>query len=218
MRKLLLTTAIAAALTMGCATGPSYDATTLAEAERLELVPVEKSRFDQTFGLERSLWIETRDVFIADLQTANTVIDKPLVDGRFRNKTWMLNEKEKAGLNKLYKKALQRQLEQQGYAVQHAPTANALVISAELLALDPTAPKDDIGGRSAFEGFVTEGAGSATIAFDVSQNDRVLLQIEDQRDAGHSWGVNNRFHNTQDVRQLFNSWTHSLLAQLDIKS
>ena len=65
------------------------------------------------------------------------------------------------------------------------------------------------------ETYYTEGAGRATIRFEISDNDELSKVFESSRDAGSFWRENDRFSNTQDVKRMFKSWGGYLVKKLD---
>ncbi len=218
MKNIAIATLIISAIISGAATAGIATAHDLAEAERLELVQRKSKHFDLAFNGDTSEVRELKKIYIDDLDMANVKVDQPDSYRLSSNGDWELTEKDKIGLNNIYKSALRKRIEKQGnYSVVDAPGSDVITIQADLLELDPAAPKDDFKNRAPRDKYLSYGAGSATIQFTVSdQNGDVLLIAKDHRDAGHEWGINDRFQNKSDTKRLFNSWAKSLVKQLNL--
>jgi len=214
MKNLLVSLALMSTLMTGCAAGPQYSAVNIESAQAMSLVAVDSKYFDQVFVGDLALIDGTRKVFIETIDLDSVAIDQPDSVRHSPRSEWVLSGKDKAGIEALYHKSLRKQFEQAGYTLVSAPAADVLVVDGKLLALDPSAPKDDIKSRSAFERYVSQGAGNATLAIEISLAEEIVLKLEDKRDAGSEWELNDRFHNAREVRQLFGKWARGLVHSL----
>ena len=156
---------------------------------------------------------------INELKFDGIVIEQPPREFSARNKEWVLEEKDKAKLAKLYREAVEKELTKGGYPLATAPGKGVLRVTAKLLRIAPTAPKDDFKSRPLSRtAYLTEGAGEMFIgaAFSDGESDEVLALIKDSKEGGHTWRLNNRMNNIGDVRRIFSSWARQLRARLDI--
>ncbi len=159
---------------------------------------------------------EAPSVYVGDLDFSELEIHQP--DDRHMRpaREFELNEEELEGLNEMYREAVTRSLSRKD-RYQPVETADAaeLVISATLLDIRPTAPKDDFRSRDPFADYYTRGAGSAKIRITVDGPDGEVLSFEDRNDAGWDWQENNRINNRRDVKRMFGSWGSTLVKKLD---
>ncbi len=159
-------------------------------------------------------------VYVEDLDLAELTIHQPTSFGVTRNRDFELTEKDRGNMQEMYRTAIEKALlKKNRYSIVSDAAEAHIVVNAELLEIRPLAPKDDIHGRPTNQVYYTEGAGSAKIRFTVSTDAGADVVIENRRDAGRDWGKNDRFHNKQDVKQMFGSWGRYLVKQLnDIES
>jgi hypothetical protein len=211
MRKTIAIAALALAIAF-----PAGAATITPElADEHGLVAMKSRHFDDVVGKSMAPLGEVAAIYITDLDFSEVEIDEPDRYNTPRERGWKLTEKDVENLNALYRAALVERIEKGGgYRVVAEPGEGVLTISAAMLELNPAAPKDDFSSRDAFTKYVTEGAGSAKISFTVSSGDDVYMVINDYRDAGNDWGINDRMRNRHDVKRLFGSWAGSLARQL----
>ncbi len=215
MRKIATATIIA--LTV-LATSPvaavSFNDQQRADAQAAGLVEMKSRYFDEVYGQSTAPIAGLTKIYIEDLDMENVEIDQP--DGGRVRYEWELTEKDRAGLNEWYRDAMAQRIEKlDGYQIVNAPGTDVITISAELLELDPTAPKDDFRSRDAGTSYYTEGAGEMTIAIEVSQGDTVYLELVDDEDAGRNWGYNSKVRNQSDVKWVFKRWADRLVKQMD---
>lgn len=137
-----------------------------------------------------------------------------------RRTTWQLNENDRAALQKAFKEVFERELAETGdYQIVSEPGPNVMRVSAAITRIAPTAARDDARSRNIGRSRVyTEGAGSMTIAFGLSdsQTNEVFAIVKDSRNGSPTWNVNNSVTNMSDVRFMFNRWARMLRARLDI--
>lgn len=153
-----------------------------------------------------------------NLDLSYVVVEQPYSRGYPHWRHWELTEKDRLKLTELYRTAMLRQLQEQGgYEVAETDGEGVMTIKVYLLEIAPNAPKDDLRSFGVRGKVISQGAGSATIAFELydAASGNILAAGKDRRDAGNSWGANNRFNNLQDVRQLFNTWARLLRKHLD---
>ena len=136
-----------------------------------------------------------------------------------RNKPWVLEDRDKDSLRKIYREQMSSELRDSGYPVVGEPGPDVLRVSARITAIAPNAPKDDFGSRPAGRSYyITEGGGSIQMAavFSDAATGDVLAIMKDNKSATSSWGMNNRIANTADVARVFGSWARQFRARLDI--
>jgi hypothetical protein len=155
-------------------------------------------------------------VYINDLDLGKLEIQAPTGDFSVRSRTFELTDKERSGMIEMYKEAVEKVVDGNAdYEIVASAEDADVVIEAELLKLNPIAPKDDARSRGVMEQYFTEGAGSATIRFEISDNEDLSIVFESTRDAGRFWGENDRFSNTQELKRLFKTWGSHLVKKLD---
>jgi hypothetical protein len=158
---------------------------------------------------------ESPKIYIEDLGFSNLTITEPSDRATFPHRKFDLTEDELDGMNSLYRLSIKKEIAgKAGYQVVENAEEADFVVGAELLKLNPAAPKDDFHSRGGFEKYITKGAGSASIRFVVSKDGDAVLESEDRNVAGHDWRENDRFSNQQEVKRLFRSWSRSLVKQL----
>jgi len=159
---------------------------------------------------------EVTRVYVDDLDLAELKIESPRSGGSIRSRDFELTADERADIATMYKDAVEDAIGgSKSYEIVEDADGAEVVIQADLLNIRPTAPKDDFRSRNAMETYYTEGAGRATIRFEISDNDELSKVFESSRDAGSFWRENDRFSNTQDVKRLFRSWGGYLVKKLD---
>ena len=180
-----------------------------------DLVEPEKTYFDDVVVGELQT-LDTRQVYIAPLVSENVEIDEPSSDIRTRpGQDWTLNAEEHAGIQEMYRQAMERRFAQDDYVIVDQPGPNTLVISAELTELEPLAPKDDRYNRYPSDTYYSEGAGDAGIEITVTYNGETVLAATDERRMGNRWQENDRFHNKIEFKRLMTRWANSLMNQLE---
>ena len=184
------------------------------------LYPVENPRVDFAIvrpDLDISKFTQLK---VDPLDVSNIHIIEPDLSGSlYRARKWTLTDAEKQLVAELYTDMMQKYLQDKGsYRIVDEAGANVLRISAALLEIRPNAPKDDFKSRPAGRTKIyTEGAGSMTIGIDFydAQSGEILARMLDRRDAGRTWGENNRVTNRGEIMQLFASWARLLNSRLE---
>jgi hypothetical protein len=175
-----------------------------------------KGPFDQMWRDTAALG--TTKVYVAELDLSGLEIEEPDAWRTARERNFELTSREHTGLQDMYNKAVRKALKAlEGYEVVGTPTADAVEIRAELVEIDPIAPKDDLAHRSSRK-YVSKGAGSMTIAFAVSVDGQVIMRAVDRRQVGHVWQKNDRFNNLKEVRRVMKSWAKTLARELPATS
>jgi hypothetical protein len=155
-------------------------------------------------------------VYIQDLSTELVSIQQPNHHRRSILKKWTLNQKDIDGFKQLYRKAFEKKFSAKaGYTIVNAPGDDVMTISAQLLELAPSAPKDDFRSRDHNVKYISSGAGTAKIEIAVIVNGAAILMVKDDRRAGYQLAKNDRFSNRREVAQMFNSWASKLFKQLN---
>ena len=135
-------------------------------------------------------------VFVEDLDFSSLEIAAPVGQYAAHRARFELSANELAGMNDMFQQGLTRAIaKSDDYEVVTSADEADLVVHAQLLKLNPAAPKDDFKSRSAWTKYVSRGAGRATVRFVVNDHDLDLLDVETQREAGNTWRTNNRFNN-----------------------
>ncbi len=167
------------------------------------------------FVASSALASEPPRVYVSDLDVSKLEIESPR-DHRFPYRgEFELSDKELAGLQELYVSSVSTALQRKSQFVLVESAAEAdFVVSSELLKLMPAAPKDDLRHRDVNERLVSYGAGQALLRVEIVRDEIVVAEIEDVRDAGRDWGINDRFHNKQHVKRMFSSWGSKIAKQL----
>lgn len=159
---------------------------------------------------------EPAQVYIDALDVAKAEIAEPQSYNRLSGRDFELSDEEWAALASLYKQEVEKVIDREDeYVIVADAEAADYVIEGELLKLRPLAPKDDNKSRMPGERYVSQGAGSVKLRIVISDADSEIQVLEDSRDAGNSWGRNDRFSNRIDAKRMFNGWGHSLVKALD---
>jgi hypothetical protein len=157
-------------------------------------------------------------VYVAPLVTKGVEIVQPASSTRTASK-WELTDEERAKLSDYFQESMGRELSRDGgYEVVTEPEAGTLIITGRLVALAPTAPKDDFRNRPFGRSrVITEGAGSLTLALAVhdAQTGEQLATAIDSKSDSSAWGSNNRVSNVAAVKRIFNRFAIQLRGGLE---
>lgn len=153
-------------------------------------------------------------VFIAPLSMDKTEIIQPTSSKASR--PWLLEEKDKQVINNSYQTMMTKYLvDEGGYQLATEPGVGVMVIQGVIVALAPSAPKDDGRSRastSARSRTFTDSAGRITMAM-VIVDGETGKQLVKWVDARSGWGgmrSNNSVSNLSDVNLIFSSWGSQL--------
>ncbi len=161
-------------------------------------------------------------VYIAPLNLDKVTIVQP-TSTPTNKKPWVLTDKDKELLSERYQEIMTKYLQEEksdskGYEVVNAPGEGVLQLSSVIMAIAPTAAKDDFKSRPVGRSRVfTEGAGSMTIglAINDSVSGKALITAVDQRRGWGTYRSNNRVTNMSDVNLMFGNWANKLRHSLD---
>lgn len=186
-----------------------------------DLHKVDNSRADMAYVNPDADFSKYSKVLLMPLGVDNVEIKQPDSSGSINrhSKNWELTDADKLKLQEIFHEAMSKQLEDKGdYPVVSEAGDDVLHIQARLIAIAPSAAKDDNRSRSAGRSTVyTDGAGAMAVgvAFADSETGEVLGLMKDSRSTNNNWGRNNSVSNMSDVRQMFNSWALSIRKGLD---
>lgn len=159
-------------------------------------------------------------IMLDPLDVSKVEIVQPPRSSTNRRNEWVLNDSDKANLQKSYREVFTRELQETGdYEIVTGPGPDVLRISAVLTGIRPNAAKDDNRSRGIGRSRVySAGAGSMSIAFGFSDSEsgEILAIVKDARSGSPAWGVNNSVSNMSDVRFMFGRWARMIRARLDI--
>lgn len=215
----MLAALAASALILGCSTTPEVQTGPDAEVIGGTLHRVDHSRADIAYIDPNADFSRFSKVMIEPLGVNNIEIIQPDTRGSMmRRGDWELNDKDRQGLQEMYRAAMVKQLQERGhFPVVDEPGDDVLLISAMITAIAPSAAKDDNRSRPAGRSYViTEGAGSIAVAvtFADSETGEVYALVKDSRGTANNWGLNNSVSNRADVQRMFNSWAIQLDSNL----
>lgn len=215
MKQFSIAMILVASVLGGCATSTSQAKINEAMANPSQLAEQRHSNFDSLTVQKQLQDSGLKRIFFAELGLEETVINQPSkIANGLRNK-FALTEKDKIGLSTLFNSSIARYFSiENGFITVDDPDDADMIITADILKMQPTAPKDDIKSRSMNTRFYTEGSGSMTVEFNVYENEQFVMKIEDSRDAGRLWGQNMKLNNKQNVKTLFKAWARDLAEVL----
>lgn len=152
-------------------------------------------------------------VFVKDLITNKASIKQP--SGASRGNEWELTVKEQNGIRNLFAKSLEKSLEERKDLIMVKEESNAdYIVSAKLVRLSPTAPKDTFHDRQPMAVYVTRGAGSITIEFTIA-NQGMAKVVKLHQVIGQHWGVNDRFTNQMQTTRVFKRLAKQLTEEIE---
>ena len=154
--------------------------------------------------------------YIEPLDASSTEVDFRPDSRIYPRGDWTMTDKDRQRFAKQYHDAMTRALLAKGYSLLQTPAAGVLVVKSQLLEIAPLAPKDDFKNRDRTKKYVSQGAGSLTIALQLHDgaDDRLLASVEDKRVAGYRWQRNTRFNNQHEVRLVFASWARQFTSHM----
>ncbi len=163
-----------------------------------------------------------KKIYIAPLNLDKVEIIQPTSSPTNR-RAWELTDKDKELLAQRYQEVMTKYLAEDkadnpGYEIVNAPGDGVLQLSSSILAIAPTAAKDDFKSRPVGRSRVfTEGAGSMTIGFAIndSVSGKTLITAVDQRRGWGTYRSNNRVTNMSDVNLMFGNWANKIRHGLD---
>ena len=207
-------------LVAACGGTPEVQTGDGAEVIGDNLHKVDNSKADMAYVDPNVDFSKYNKILLLPLGVDNVEIKQPSSSGsmsRNKNKNWELTDEDKVKLQKAFREAMVKQLEDKGhYPIVTEPGDDVLTIQASLIGIAPSAPKDAnmSAGRSRT---YTDGAGSMAVmvAYGDSESGEVLGIMKDSRSSNTNWGRNNSVSNMSDVRSMFNSWAVTIRSGLD---
>jgi len=129
---------------------------------------------------------------------------------------WVMTDKDRQRFAKQYREAMTNALLAKGFNLVDTPAEGVLQVKSQLVEIAPLAPKDDFKSRDVTKKYVSQGAGSLTMALQLHDgaDDRLLVSVEDKRVAGYRWQRNTRFNNQHEVRLVFSGWAKQFASQM----
>lgn len=217
--KLIAAVAMVGTLT-ACSSTPTVQTGEDAEVIGGTLHKVDKSRAQLAYVDPDADLGKYNRVLIRPLGVDNIEVIQPTASrSTSGNNNWEITDRDKAALQKAYRDAMVKQLQERGdYPIVSEPGDDVLEIAATITAIAPTAPKDDSRSRTAGRSTVyTEGAGSIAVmvVYGDSETGEVLGLAKDSRSSNSYWGQNNSVSNMAEVRRMFDSWAIQIRDGLD---
>ena len=213
----------AVTLVSACSSTPEVQTGEDAEVIMDSLHKVDNSRTDLAYVDPNADFSKYQKVMLMPLGMDNVEIIQPDSSSsmtRSNRGNWELTDSDKEKLQEIFQESMTKELEKKdGYAIVTEADDDVLQIQAAVLAIAPSAPKDDGRSRSVGRSQVyTQGAGSmaVVVAFADSETGEVLGLMKDSRATNSStWGRNNSVSNLSDVRMMFSSWARGIRDGLD---
>jgi hypothetical protein len=224
MFKKILATIGAISLMTACTSTPEVQTGADAEVIMGGLHKVDNSRADLAYVDPNTDFSKYHKIMLMPLGMDNVEIIQPNSSSsasRINRGNWELTDGDRENLQTIFHESMVKHLETKGgYEIVTGPGDDVLQVQAAILAIAPSAPKDDFRSRSAGRSQIyTQGAGSMAVmvAFADSETGEVLGLMKDSRASNSAayWGGNNSVSNLSDVRIMFNSWATGIRKGLD---
>ncbi len=195
-----------------CAKQPTIQTGSDAEVIGDNLYKVENARANAVFINPDADYSQYKKILVMPLVLDDVKIVQPSSSRPSRK--WALTDSDKEKLKKSYQESMASQLPKGGaYELATEPGEDVLILEAHLVAIAPTAPKDDFRSRPIGRSrIITEGGGALTLAVSLndSQSGTPLAQFIDQRKGSTLSGSNTRVSNLAEVKRMFNYWAASI--------
>ena len=209
-------------LMVACAQQPSVQSGSDAEKLGDNLYKIDNAKVKEAYVDPDADFSAYTKIILAPLDLENVNIIQPS-KGSFNHKEWTLEERDKDTLSERYQAIMVKYLQEDkpdnpGYQIVTEAGEGVLVVSASIIALAPSAPKDDGRSRSIGRSYVfTQSAGTMTIGLLVSdaQTGKSLITAADKRSGWGNYSRNNRATNLADVNLVFGNWANKLRHSLD---
>lgn len=215
MKAFLIVLMVVSLLT-ACSFNKPHEKNLAKEAEPLGLTEVKSSKLDSVFVADQVGIANYKHVILEPLDMSAVKIRKP-TNISFVNETpWELNDQDRNYYQEKYTQAMKKEwLDKSGLTQVDKATEQTLIVKAVLKEIAPLGSKDDFKGRPAITKVYSEGVGTMTINFQLSDatTGKVLALVSDQRDLGKIWEENNRVTFNQQVRLAFTAWASRLQKQ-----
>lgn len=161
-------------------------------------------------------YADAPSVNIQDLDASHVKITQPDAFRHVSRHDFELTAEDVEGMQDMYREGVQKAFAKKGeYVITTDAETADIIVNAALINLRPAAPKDDNRSREPWNDYYSKGAGSAKIRFEIIDSDGTLTVKESNRDAGHTWQRNDRFHNRRDVKNMFDGFGRYLVKELN---
>ena len=182
-----------------------------AEAEPLGFTQVKNRFLDRVYFNPKINLKEYQQLQFTDLDVSKVEVRQPPESYARFNEPWVLNDKDRAYLQKKYLEQFNKELIDSGDFKAAGGAGKTLLIKSTLLEIAPSAVKDDIQSRD-MEKIYTEGAGTMNIRMEIydAETNSLIGLVGDQSDLGKRWQENNRPNNQREVSLAFSRWATSL--------
>jgi len=208
-------------LLAACSSTPEIQTGDDAEVIMGDLHRIDHSRADLAYVNPDADFGKYTKILLMPLGVDKVEIKQPSSSGSLNrhSRDWELTDDDKLKLQQVFHDAMSKELQEKGgYPLVTEPGDDVLQIQARLIAIAPSAPKDDYRSRSVGRGAVyTDGAGAMAVgvAFADSESGEILGLMKDSRSTSNNWGRNNSVSNMADVRRMFSSWAMGIRKGLD---
>lgn len=216
MKKSVLILMGSLALITACSITKPHEKNLATEAEPLGLTEVESATLDSVFVADNVGIANYKYVVLEPLDMSAVKIRKPANISFVNDTPWELNDQDRNYYQEKYTQAMKKEwLDKSGLTQTDKATEQTLIVKAVLKEIAPLGSKDDFKGRPAITKVYSEGVGTMTINFQLSdaKTGKVLALVSDQRDLGKIWEENNRVTFNQQVRLAFTAWASRLQKQ-----
>ena len=182
-----------------------------AEAEPLGFSQVKNRFLDRVYFKPDVNLKDYQQLQFTDLDVSKVEIRQPPSSHYKFDEPWVLNDNDRAYLQKKYLEQFSKELIESGDFKTAGGAGKTLLIKSTLLEIAPSAVKDDIQSRN-IEKIYTEGAGTMNIRMEIydAQTNTLIGLVGDQSDLGNRWEENNRATNQRQVSLAFSRWATSL--------
>jgi len=195
-----------------CTKQPTIQTGPGAEVIGDNLYKVENARANAVFINPDADYSQYKKILVMPLVLDDVQIVQP--SGSRPSREWTLTDSDKEKLKKLYQESMASQLPKGGaFELATEPGEDVLILAARLVAIAPTAPKDDFRSRPIGRSrIITEGGGALTLAVSLndSQSREPLAHFVDQRSGSTLARSNTRVSNLAEVKRTFNYWAAAI--------
>ncbi len=216
MKKSVLILIASLVLVTACSITKPHEKNLAKEAEPLGLTEAGSSTLDSVFVADKLGIANYKHIILEPLDMSAVKIRKPTNISFVNDTPWELNDQDRNYYQEKYTQAMKKEwLDKSGLTQVDKATEQTLIVKAVLKEIAPLGSKDDFKGRPVITKVYSEGVGTMTINFELSdaKTGKVLALVSDQRDLGKVWEENNRVTFNQQVRLAFTAWASRLQKQ-----
>jgi len=175
---------------------------------------VENARAALVYVRPSTDWAKYKTVQVLPLLIRPRVRDAmPSGGARQAGESFVLRDKDVADLQQIFAESMRAELTTSGFTVVDTPTADTLLLAAELTDIVLTAPIESTRRSFSDRGMtITAGSGSLAIKAVVADSStRTILAAAADRKYSHDiWNVNTRAGNVAEASAIFKSWARYL--------